>query len=138
MLFKNIFKRGKLQQLSIWPPLFQASPAIFIPHNFAFKQLSFLTAPSSVFDPWRDQAKHPSIQLKNDLYILHFYSRRKRAVNIMVYILLFRRFTTKYSFRLNEQNIIDSVYPKFHWLRQIAIFGPDSIRNQKGAMANTK
>ena len=30
------------------------------------------------------------------------------------------------------------VYPKFHWLRQIAIFGPDSIRDQKGAMANTK
>ena len=30
------------------------------------------------------------------------------------------------------------VYPKFHWLRQIAFFGPDSIRNQKGAMANTK
>ena len=31
-----------------------------------------------------------------------------------------------------------SVYPKFHWLRQLAIFGHDSIRNQKGAMANTK
>ena len=30
------------------------------------------------------------------------------------------------------------VYPKFHWLRKIAIFGPDSIRDQKGAMANTK
>ena len=30
------------------------------------------------------------------------------------------------------------MYPKFHWLRQIAIFGPDSNRDQKGAMANTK
>ena len=31
-----------------------------------------------------------------------------------------------------------NVYPKFHWLRQITIFGPNSIRDQKGAMANTK
>ena len=31
-----------------------------------------------------------------------------------------------------------NMYPKFHWLRQIAIFGPDSIHDQKGAMANTK
>ena len=30
------------------------------------------------------------------------------------------------------------VYHKFHWLRQIAIFGTDSIRDQKGAVANTK
>ena len=28
--------------------------------------------------------------------------------------------------------------PKFHWLHQIAIFGPDSIHDQKGTMANTK
>ena len=34
--------------------------------------------------------------------------------------------------------MIFSVYPKFHWLRQIAIFGPNSIRDQKGAMTNTK
>ena len=30
------------------------------------------------------------------------------------------------------------VYPKFHWLRQIVIFDPNSIRDQKGAMSNTK
>ena len=34
--------------------------------------------------------------------------------------------------------MITFVYPKFHWLHQIAIFGPDSIRDQKGAMANYK
>ena len=34
--------------------------------------------------------------------------------------------------------MITYVYPKFYWLRQIAIFSPDSIRDQKGAMANYK
>ena len=32
---------------------------------------------------------------------------------------------------------IKIVYPKFHWLRQLTIFGRDSICDQKGAMANT-
>ena len=30
------------------------------------------------------------------------------------------------------------MYPKFHWLHQLTIFGRDSIRDQKGVMANTK
>ena len=30
------------------------------------------------------------------------------------------------------------VYPKFHWLRQLVIFGRELNRDQKGAMANTK
>ena len=34
--------------------------------------------------------------------------------------------------------VLKSVYPKFHWLRQLAIFGRKLNRDQKGAMANTK
>ena len=39
---------------------------------------------------------------------------------------------------MDIETMNDIMYPKFHWLCQIAIFGPDSIRDQKGAMANTK
>ena len=40
------------------------------------------------------------------------------------------------SYELTQANaiLLKSVYPKFHWLRQLEIFG----RDQKGAMANTK